>query len=58
MGREVDFARFMKEQVAELEGARKSNASSIAFFIHPTLEGANVDELIAVVRSVMKEASR
>lgn len=58
IGRELAFERFMKEQVAELEGARKAHASSIAFFIHPTLEDANVDELIAVVRSVMQEASR
>jgi dTDP-4-amino-4,6-dideoxygalactose transaminase len=41
-----------------LPGAQRAQETSLAFFVHPTLSDADIDDLVAAVRKVMTVAAR
>ena len=56
--REEAFVRAGFAPAQRLPAAARADATSLAFFVHPTLADADVEDTIAAVRKVMEVAAR
>ncbi|MFU8891976.1 MAG: aminotransferase, partial [Anaerosomatales bacterium] len=55
--REEAFATTGTAPAERLPGAARAHETSLAFFVHPTLGDADIDDTIAAVRAVMEVAT-
>jgi dTDP-4-amino-4,6-dideoxygalactose transaminase len=56
--REEAFAHSGLAPAARLRGAASAHETSLAFFVHPTLDDEDIDDVITAVAKVMKVAAR
>ena len=56
--REQAFVAAGLAPAVRLPGAEHAHETSLAFFVHPTLADADIDDVIAAVRKVMEVAAR
>ncbi|HEY5541024.1 MAG TPA: aminotransferase, partial [Coriobacteriia bacterium] len=56
--REEAFVRAGLGPAERLPGAALAHETSLAFFVHPTLADADIDDVVAAVRKVMAVAAR
>ena len=56
--REGAFASAGLGPAERLPGAARAHETTLAFYVHPTLTGADIDDVVAAVRKVMGVAAR
>jgi len=56
--REEAFVRAGLGPAERLPGAARADATTLAFFVHPTMADADIDDTIAAVRKTMEVAAR